>query len=207
MREEPLSMGNSNGAVRCSAWVQRRMTNFGSRKGRRTLIVQAKRKGTWWGQGAGIQCKAGMHTNGNKPLPRETRVTHFGGTSPFRSVSTKGAGRAVHVSCSFRAPQTTATPAMIHRSRELGWDHGQDSRLILIAGPYWPNEDPLPSRVVWYMLTRLHRWYQGSERADSDSSKDQQTRGTADEAVDASNLVTQNNAGPKEKQSGWARLQ
>jgi hypothetical protein len=83
---------------------------------------------------------------------------------------------------------------MIHRSRKLGLD--QDLRLI--AGPYWPNEDPLPSIVVCYMLTRLHRWYEGIERAQRESSKYQHIRGTADGAVEASDVVTQKQCWPSE---------
>jgi hypothetical protein len=41
------------------------------------------------------------------------------------------------------------------------------------------------------MLPRLRLGYQGSERAHRDSSKYQHTRGTADGAVDASDVVTQ----------------
>jgi hypothetical protein len=98
----------------------------------------------------------------------------------------KGLSEQSNGSCSFRAPPTAATPARIHRSQEVGLN--KDSRLS--AGPDWPTEDPLPSRVVCYMLTRLHRWYQGSERAHRDSSKYQHTRGIADGAVEASGVVT-----------------
>jgi hypothetical protein len=90
---------------------------------------------------------------------------------------------------------------MIHRIQELGL--AQDSRLI--AGPYRPfffNGDPLPSRVVCYMLTRLHQWYQGSERAHRDSSKYQHTRGTAYGGVDPSDVVTKKQSLRKNKVGG-----
>jgi hypothetical protein len=133
-----------------------------------------------------------MHNNGKNPLPREARVVHFGGTTPFRAQAPKGPAEKSNGSCSFRALLTAATPAMIHRSRELGTD--QDSRLI--GGPYRPNEDPHPSRVVCYTLARLHRWYQGSELAHRDTGKYQHTLGTADGAVDASDVVTQKQCWP-----------
>jgi hypothetical protein len=106
----------------------------------------------------------------------------------------KGPAEQSNGSCSFRAPPTAATLAMIRRSRELVLDQGS----WLIAGPYWPNGDPLHSKVVCCMLTRLHRWYQGSEQAHGDSSKYQRTRGTANEAVDASDVVIRKQCWPSE---------
>jgi hypothetical protein len=123
------------------------------------------------------------------------------GPPPSGAQAPKGPAEQCNGSCSFRAPPTAATPSMIHRPRDLGLD--QDSQLI--AGPYWPNGDPLPSRVVCYMLIRLHRWYQSSERAHRDSSKDQHTPGTANEAVHASDVVTQKQCWPSER-TKWILL-
>jgi hypothetical protein len=92
-----------------------------------------KEKGNAVGTGSGPSMQGRYAHYRENPLPRETRVTCFSGTTPFGSACTKGAGRAVHGSCSAHAPPTAATPAMIHHARELGWD--QDSRLIV--GPYW----------------------------------------------------------------------
>jgi hypothetical protein len=136
--------------VQCSARMHGKRRKREARKGR--LKVQARRKGTWEGLGAGLQCMAGMHTNGKNPLPRETRVTHFGEVP-------KGPAGQSNGSCSSCAPPTTATPAMIHHARECGLE--QDSRLI--GRPYRPNEDPLQSGRR-FMSTRVQQENQARER-------------------------------------------
>jgi hypothetical protein len=73
-------------------------------------IEQAKSEGMEWGRGVGLRCKAGagVHMNGRQPVPRETCVTHFGGTTPFGSAPTKEAGRAVQQELQLRIPCTGA---------------------------------------------------------------------------------------------------
>jgi hypothetical protein len=112
--------------VPCSAWVQGRTRNSRGRKGR--LIVQARREGTQRGRGAGLPCKAGMHTNGKSPGPGDPVSAISVGQPPSGVQAPKGPAEQSNGSCSFHAPPPMATPAMIHCPRELGLD--QDSRLI-----------------------------------------------------------------------------
>jgi hypothetical protein len=187
VRKQKAAVSVATQMVLCSAWVQGRIP----------------REATQWGRGAGLQCKAAMHTNGKNPLPRETRVSHFGGTTHFGSASTKGASRAVQWELQHLC--TTDRSHTCHDQPLARTRADQDSRLI--AGSYWPNEDPLPSSVACYMLIRLHRWYQGSERAHRDSSKYQHTHGTTVGAVDASDVVTQKQFCSSERTKWMARLQ
>jgi hypothetical protein len=80
--------------------------------------VYAGRKGTRE-DGVGLQCKAGMQTDGKNPLPRETRVTHFGGATPFGGASAEGPAGRHDRDCSPQVLPITATPAVIHAGEYL----------------------------------------------------------------------------------------
>jgi hypothetical protein len=70
---------------------------------------------TEWGSSARQVCKL----TGKTPLPRESRVNHFGGATPFGGASAEVPAGQHDRDCSPQVPPTTATPAVIHAGEYL----------------------------------------------------------------------------------------
>jgi hypothetical protein len=86
MKAAAASTGNSDDALQCRAWVQRRIMinqELWRQEGQTDSAGKEKGNAVHVGTESGPAMQGRYETDEKNPLPRETRVTHFGGTTPF----------------------------------------------------------------------------------------------------------------------------